>query len=82
MTNSAKIYHVTQEQPRKTGIASVPSALEFADIKSRTTLINMERDGRFPPRIDLGSKRVGYRWSDLHAWADSLQTVEGTKNGQ
>lgn len=70
------IYTVTQET-RKTGIAGIKAALEFAGITSRTTLIAWERKGRFPKRVKLSGQRVGYRWSDLYQWADSLQVVEG-----
>lgn len=76
MTETATIYKVTQET-RKTGIASIKATLEFAGITSRTTLIAWERSGRFPARVRISGQRVGYRWSDLHRWADSLQAVEG-----
>jgi predicted DNA-binding transcriptional regulator AlpA len=71
------IINLTTPQPRKSGIANVGSVLAFADIKSRTTLIKMEREGRFPKRIDLGAGRVGWRWDALYRWADNLQSVEG-----
>lgn len=70
------IYTVTQEA-RKTGIASIKAMLEFADMTSRTTLIAWERTSTFPKRVKLSGQRVGYRWSDLYKWADSLQAVEG-----
>ncbi|TXH68870.1 MAG: AlpA family phage regulatory protein [Thiothrix sp.] len=76
MENQSTIYQVTQET-RKTGIASIKATLEFAGITSRTTLIAWERTGTFPKRIKLSGQRVGYRWSDLYKWADSLQAVEG-----
>jgi predicted DNA-binding transcriptional regulator AlpA len=76
MTNNATIYTVTQDT-RKTGIATPRAALEFAGITSRTTLIAWERSGRFPARVKLSGQRVGYRWSDLYRWADSLRAVEG-----
>ncbi len=60
-----------------TGMASVKDALLFAGVRSRTTLIKMERDGRFPQRIDRGAGRVGYKWADLHAWLNTLTSVEG-----
>lgn len=61
---------------RKTGIASIKAALEFAGVTSRTTLIAWERTGKFPKRVKLSGQRVGYRWCDLHKWADSLRVVE------
>ncbi len=76
-TNQATIYNVTQAQPRKTGIASVQAAMQFAGVKSRTSLISWEREGRFPARVQVSAQRVGYRWADLYKWADELQAVEG-----
>lgn len=76
MDNQSTIYTITQET-RKTGIASIKATLEFAGITSRTTLITWERTGAFPKRVKLSGQRVGYRWSDLYKWADSLQAVEG-----
>lgn len=76
MTDTPTIYQVTQET-RKIGIASIKATLEFAGITSRTTLITWERTGAFPKRVKLSGQRVGYRWSDLYKWADSLQAVEG-----
>ncbi len=77
MDNQTVIYDVTQAQPRKTGIATVQAAMQFAGISSRTTLLNWEREGRFPARVRVSAQRVGYRWADLYAWADNLQAVEG-----
>lgn len=71
------IYTVKQEPARKTGIANIQQALAHAGVKSRTTLISMERAGHFPKRVSLGGRRVGWRWADLYQWADSLQAVEG-----
>lgn len=62
---------------RNTGVANVHQAMAHAGVTSRTTLIAWERDGRFPKRISLGRGRVGWRWSDLYVWSDSLQAVEG-----
>ena len=77
MDNQAVIYQVTQQPTRKTGVANIAQALAHAGVSSRTTLIAWERDGRFPKRISLGRGRVGWLWSDLYAWADSLQAKEG-----
>ncbi|EIJ34698.1 helix-turn-helix transcriptional regulator [Thiothrix nivea] len=82
MDNQSVIYQVTQQPTRKTGIANVHQAMAHAGVSSRTTLIAWEREGKFPPRVSLGGNRVGWRWSDLYAWADSLTAKEGTKNGQ
>ena len=75
MTDTITIYNVSQET-RKTGIASIKTTLEFAGITSRTTLLAWERKGTFPKRVKLSDQRVGYRWSDLYKWSDSLQAVE------
>lgn len=76
MTDTPTIYTITQET-RKTGIANIKATLEFAGITSRTTLLAWERTGAFPARVKLSGQRVGYRWSDLYQWADSLKKVEG-----
>lgn len=68
---------MTDAQNKKTGIATPRAALAFAGIASRTTLLAWERSGRFPARVRISGQRVGYRWSDLCRWADSLQAVEG-----
>lgn len=74
-TNQPIIYNVTQTR-RMTGIASVQAAMQFAGVKSRTSLLNWERDGKFPARVQVSAQRVGYRWADLYKWADELQAVE------
>ncbi len=71
------VINMTSPIPRKNGIANVRDALAHAGVTSRTTLIDWERKGLFPKRVSLGRGRVGWRWSDLYAWSDSLQAVEG-----
>ena len=58
------------------GIATMPSAMKFAGIKSRTTILEWERKGEFPRRVQMGGARVGYLWSDLHMWRDGLEKAE------
>lgn len=61
----------------QSGIANVHQAMAHAGVSSRTTLIKWEREGRFPKRVSLGRGRVGWRWSDLYKWSDSLTEKEG-----
>ncbi len=82
MDNQAVIYQVTQQPTRKTGVANIAQALAHAGVTSRTTLIAWERAGKYPKRVSLGGGRVGWKWSDLYAWADGLQAKEGAKDGQ
>ncbi|MGL4318213.1 MAG: helix-turn-helix transcriptional regulator [Pseudomonas sp.] len=35
---------------------------------SRSTIWRMEREGNFPKRVQLGSKSVAWRLSDLNDW--------------
>lgn len=82
MDNQSVIYHVHQQSARKTGIANMQAAMVHAGVSSRTTLLAWERKGLFPRRVEVRPGRVGYRWSDLYAWSDGLQTKEGNGNGQ
>lgn len=41
--------------------------------KSRTTIWRDEREGRFPKRVKLGMRAVGWLRSDLEAWLESLK---------
>ena len=38
----------------------------------------LEKEGKFPPRIQLGPKSVGFRLMDLRAWIDAKrqETIE------
>jgi predicted DNA-binding transcriptional regulator AlpA len=61
----------------QSGIANVHQAMAHAGVSSRTTLLSWERAGKYPKRVSLGGGRVGWRWSDLYAWSDSLTAKEG-----
>lgn len=37
---------------------------------SRSSILRMERDGRFPSKINLSVHAVGWRESDVLAWID------------
>ncbi|WP_134678000.1 helix-turn-helix transcriptional regulator [Ectopseudomonas khazarica] len=38
---------------------------------SRSTIWRLEQDGKFPKRVQLGSKSVAWRLSDLNDWMSS-----------
>jgi prophage regulatory protein len=40
---------------------------------SRSTIFRLEREAKFPKRVRLGSRDVGYLRSDLEAWVQSLK---------
>jgi prophage regulatory protein len=41
--------------------------------KSRTTIWRDEKEGRFPKRVKIGARAVGWLRSDLVAWLESLK---------
>lgn len=41
--------------------------------KSRTTIWRDEKEGRFPKRVKIGARAVGWLRSDLEAWLESLK---------
>jgi len=41
--------------------------------KSRTTIWRDEKEGRFPKRVKLGVRAVGWLRSDLEAWLQGLK---------
>jgi predicted DNA-binding transcriptional regulator AlpA len=38
---------------------------------SPVTVWRLERQGRFPKRLQLGARRVGWRRSEVEAWLDT-----------
>ncbi|GAA4652361.1 hypothetical protein GCM10023116_46450 [Kistimonas scapharcae] len=44
-------------------------------IRARTTLWRWEKEGRLPPRVQIGPKAVGYRESDVNQWIADMETV-------
>lgn len=58
------------------GIATMPQAMDFTGVKSRTTMLEWEREGVFPSRVQLHGGRIGYRWSELLTWRDELGCAE------
>ncbi len=52
---------------------------EVADMTglSRVTIWRMERAGKFPERISLSPRRVGWRRDEVHEWLESRPRVSG-----
>lgn len=42
---------------------------------SRSQLWNLLKDGRFPARVRLAGRSMGWRQSDVQAWIASRETV-------
>lgn len=43
-------------------------------------ILRMEKQGRFPRRIRLGERRVGWRLTDIEAWLDARAAESGASN--
>jgi predicted DNA-binding transcriptional regulator AlpA len=52
---------------------AVVNLMEAARITgtSRTTVLRLEKQGDFVPRVRLSQRRFGYRFADLINWIDS-----------
>ncbi|HYF47910.1 MAG TPA: AlpA family transcriptional regulator [Planctomycetota bacterium] len=48
-------------------ILRLPEVLQKTGI-SETTQWRLERAGKFPRRVNLGGRMVGWRLSEIHAW--------------
>ena len=46
----------------------------------RTTRYIMENEGRFPRRVQLGGRAVGWKLSDVQEWIDSSPVVVSFNN--
>ena len=44
---------------------------------SRTTFWRMEKEGKFPKRIHLSTRSVGWRMSEVQAWLADREEVIG-----
>lgn len=44
---------------------------------SRTSIWRLERAGNFPHRVQLSAGAVGWRMSEVQAWLDGRQIVNG-----
>jgi len=42
---------------------------------SRATIYRMIADNRFPTQVRIGSRAVGWRWSDLENWSQSRSSA-------
>jgi prophage regulatory protein len=42
---------------------------------SRTTIWKMEREGKFPPKVVITGRHVGWRESAVQEWLDSREQV-------
>lgn len=40
-------------------------------------ILRLEKQGRFPRRIRLGERRVGWRLTDIEAWLDARAAESG-----
>lgn len=61
-------------------IIRTPELLEITGL-SRTTIWRLERQGRFPPRIQLGSHSVGWILDEVMSWVASRPlAATGTTN--
>lgn len=43
---------------------------------SASSIDRYEREGRFPKRLKLGRRKVGWRLADIEAWEASLSSEE------
>lgn len=48
-----------------------PSSLRSAVGLSRWTALRLEREGKFPRRIKLSARAVGWRSDEVQAWMDA-----------
>jgi prophage regulatory protein len=58
-----------KEAARRTGLSTV-------------TLWRYERDGKFPPRIQLGEHSVGYAEAEVEEWIKSRVRASGRFSGR
>ena len=42
---------------------------------SRVTICRLEKEGKFPPRIKISQKRIGWRKDEVAKWIESLPRV-------
>ena len=51
-----------------------PEVLDAIGI-SRSQLWNLLKDGKFPARVRLAGRSMGWKQSDVQAWIESRETV-------
>lgn len=58
--------------------------LRFPQVKSivqmsRATVFRMEREGKFPQRVHVGKRGVGWKVSEITAWVEACPRVHANK---
>lgn len=66
----------SQGGPRLDRILSKKQLLEYVPYTSQH-IARLEKEGKFPKRVQLGPNRVGWFESDIIAWMDSLKAQRG-----
>ncbi len=56
-------------------ILRLPKVMELTG-KSRTTLWRDEREGRFPKRVKIGPRAVGWLRSSVEKWLQELKEAQ------
>jgi len=65
-----------QTAPAFDRIRQVPWVCEITT-RSRTTIWRLEKENKFPKRINIGNNSVGWRESEILAWIADRPTVSG-----
>lgn len=61
--------------PKKTGFARKPEVREFTGLPDSTR--EREQDaGKFPLPYRITSTTIGWKWSEIYAWADGLNRAD------
>lgn len=60
----------TSSPEQRPKFARMPSVIRFTGL-GRSTIYRMIAAKEFPGPVKLGSRAVGWRWSDLDAWNET-----------
>lgn len=60
------------------GVCRLPEVVKLTGY-SRSSLYNLERDGKFPPRLKLGDRAIGWRRRDVQSWIDNRPAASANK---
>ena len=73
MAQSIETAHATPSEsgPRFARIATVVRMTGLC----RATIYRMIAEDRFPAQVRIGSRAVGWRWSDLERWSAARPTI-------
>jgi prophage regulatory protein len=52
--------------------ARLPTVMQATGL-GRSTIYRLMAEGTFPMPVHLGPRAVGWRWSDLDRWSESLR---------